>query len=65
MLILSRSCTGRSYDSAKSERSTPGESFRQLTYSAVSNLIQNALKYTHTGGKVRRWVNLVGKARRC
>jgi signal transduction histidine kinase len=27
-----------------------GKAYRQLTYSAVSNLIQNALKYTHAGG---------------
>ena len=29
------------------------EADQQLTYSAVSNLIQNALKYTHVGGKVQ------------
>lgn len=29
------------------------EADRQLIYSAVSNLIQNALKYTHDGGKIQ------------
>ncbi len=29
------------------------EADQQLVYSAVSNLIQNALKYTHPGGKIQ------------
>ena len=37
------------------------EADQQLTYSAVSNLIQNALKYTHAGGKVQVRGNLVGE----
>jgi signal transduction histidine kinase len=29
------------------------EADQQLIYSAVSNLVQNALKYTHTGGRIK------------
>ena len=35
--------------------------YQQLTDSAVSNLIQNALTYTHAGGQVQVRGNLVGK----
>jgi two-component system, OmpR family, phosphate regulon sensor histidine kinase PhoR len=38
------------------------EADQQLTYSAVSNLIQNALKYTDAGAKVQVRGNLVGRA---
>jgi signal transduction histidine kinase len=34
---------------------------QQLLYSAISNLIQNALKYTHVGGKIQMRGYLVGK----
>jgi len=37
------------------------EADRQLLYSALSNLIQNAIKYTHVGGKIQIRGNLVGK----
>jgi len=37
------------------------EADQQLTYSAVSNLIHNALKYTHAGGIVQVRGNLVGE----
>ena len=35
------------------------EADQQLTYCAVFNLIQNALKYTHAGGKAQVRGNLV------
>ena len=35
--------------------------YQQLTDSAVSNLIQNALTNTHAGGQVQVRGNLVGK----
>jgi signal transduction histidine kinase len=35
------------------------EADQQLIYSAISNLIQNALKYPHTGGKIQMRGNLV------
>ena len=37
------------------------EADQQLFYSALSNLIQNALKYTHAGGKITVRGNLVGE----
>ncbi len=37
------------------------EADQQLFYSALSNLIQNALKYTHTGGKIQVRGKLVGE----
>jgi len=37
------------------------EADQQLVYSAVSNLIQNALKYTHPGGKIQVRGTLAGK----
>ncbi len=37
------------------------EADQQLVYSAVSNLIQNALKYTHPGGKIQVRGTLTGK----
>jgi hypothetical protein len=36
---------------ARSNALHRGKAYRQLTYSAVSTLIQNELKYTHAGGK--------------
>ncbi|HUP82520.1 MAG TPA: HAMP domain-containing sensor histidine kinase, partial [Pirellula sp.] len=35
------------------------EADRQLLYSALSNLVQNAIKYTHVGGKIQIRANLV------
>lgn len=37
------------------------ETDQQLFYSAISNLIQNAIKYTHIGGKIQVRGNLIGK----
>ena len=37
------------------------EADQQLFYSALSNLIQNALKYTHVGGKIQVRASLVGQ----
>jgi K+-sensing histidine kinase KdpD len=52
------------HDSAKMSQSVAlhqEKAYQQLTYSVVSNLIQNALTYTHAGGQVQVGGNLVGK----
>lgn len=61
-IILTAEVEARSKDQVIETHIDPDlkiEADQQLLYSALSNLIQNAIKYTHAGGKIKIRANLI------